>query len=196
MTERRAERWLVTSGKATLQVWARRGTEDAVLDVEIARNGASRILAARVLSCSDDTCVVSVEGRSTVVRLAPHESGCHAMAGGEAFLVASAAEERTDSPDGAGSKATATSDGVDRDALCTPMPATVSAILVEPGQVVQAGDTLLRLEAMKMELAIRAPIDGRVKTVDCRVGNLVQPGRPLVGLDPRPLSSTDEGYGA
>lgn len=191
MTERRAERWLVTSGKATIQVWARRGTEDAVLDVEIARNGASRILAASVLSCSDDTCVVSVEGRSTVVRLAPHESGCHAMAGGEAFLVASAAEERTDSSDGAGSKATATSDGVDRDALCTPMPATVSAILVEPGQVVQAGDTLLRLEAMKMELAIRAPIDGRVKTVDCRIGDLVQPGRPLVGLDPRPLPSTD-----
>ena len=196
MTEGRAERWLVTSGKATLQVRVRRGTEDAVVDVEIAQDGAARILAASVLSYSDDTCVVAVEGRSTVVRLARHESGCHAMAGGEAFLVTSAAEERADSPDGAGPKATATSDGVDRDALCTPMPATVSAILVEPGQVVQAGDTLLRLEAMKMELAIRAPIDGRVKTVDCHAGDLVQPGRPLVGLDAQQSSSTDEGHEA
>ena len=196
MTERRTERWLVRSGQASLPVRTRSGADDTIVEIEIGSDHTVRTLAATVLSCSDDTCVVSIEGRSMVVRLWPCDSGCHAMAGGEAFLVTSAAEERTDSPDGAGSQATATSDGVDRDALCTPMPATVSAILVEPGQFVQAGDTLLRLEAMKMELAIRAPIDGRVKTVDCHVGDLVQPGRPLIGLDPRPLSSTDEGYGA
>ena len=186
MTERRTERWLVRSGQASLPVRTRSGADNTIVETEIGSDHAVRTLAATILSCSDDTCVVSIEGRSRVVRLAPHESGCHAMAGGEAFLVTSAAEERTDSPDGAGSKATATSDGVDRDALCTPMPATVSAILVEPGQFVQAGDTLLRLEAMKMELAIRAPIDGRVKTVDCRVGDLVQPGRLLVVLEPQP----------
>jgi len=197
MTERRAERWLVTSGKASLPVRTRSGADDVVgeIEIEIGGDDTARILAATVLSRSDDTCVVSIEGRSTVVRLAPHESGCHAVAGGEAFAVRRAADEGADSRNRNRSATTTSAGGVDLDALCTPMPATVSAILVEPGQVVHAGDTLLRLEAMKMELAIRAPAEGRVKTVDCRVGDLVQPGRPLVGLDPRPLSSTDEGYG-
>ena len=184
MTERRAERWLVTSGKATLQARTRSGADDTVVEIEIGADDTGRPLAVTILSRSEDTCVVSMAGRSTVVRLVLHESGCHAMAGGEAFAVASAADESTGSRSGAGSEATAMAGGVDADALCTPMPATVSAILVELGQVVQAGDALLRLEAMKMELAVRAPVAGRITAVGCRVGDLVQPGRPLVGLDP------------
>jgi biotin carboxyl carrier protein len=35
---------------------------------------------------------------------------------------------------------------------------------------------------MKMELPIKAPRDGRVARVGCRVGELVQPGVPLVEL--------------
>jgi biotin carboxyl carrier protein len=60
------------------------------------------------------------------------------------------------------------------------MPATVIKILVEAGQAVQKGDTLLLLEAMKMELPVRAPGDGVVATVKCREGELVQPGTPLL----------------
>ena len=71
----------------------------------------------------------------------------------------------------------------DPDALSAPMPATVTAVLVEPGTDVVAGDALIRLEAMKMELAIRAPVDGRIAAVHCDVGDLVQPGRPLVTLE-------------
>lgn len=73
--------------------------------------------------------------------------------------------------------------GPDADALCAPMPATVTAVAVEPGAAVAAGDTLIRLEAMKMELAIRAPAGGRITAVHCAVGDLVQPGRPLVTLE-------------
>ena len=71
----------------------------------------------------------------------------------------------------------------DEDALCAPMPATVTAVAIAPGDTAAAGDTLIRLEAMKMELAIRAPTGGRVTAVHCAVGDLVQPGRPLVTLD-------------
>jgi biotin carboxyl carrier protein len=39
---------------------------------------------------------------------------------------------------------------------------------------------------MKMELAITAPRDGRVRAIACRVGELVQPGVPLVEFDERP----------
>jgi urea carboxylase len=39
------------------------------------------------------------------------------------------------------------------------------------------------LEAMKMELPIAAPRDGRVRSVACTPGELVQPGVPLVDLE-------------
>ncbi len=69
-----------------------------------------------------------------------------------------------------------------RETLSAPMPATVTAILVSSGQAVRRGDTLLKLEAMKMELPLRAPRDGTVGAIHCRVGELVQPGVHLLEL--------------
>ena len=67
--------------------------------------------------------------------------------------------------------------------MTAPMPATVVKVLVEPGQAVAEGDTVLVLEAMKMELPIRAPRAGVVKAVHCAQGELVQPGVALVELE-------------
>ena len=71
----------------------------------------------------------------------------------------------------------------DQMALSSPMPATVAAIHVTPGQDVVEGDLLVMLEAMKMELPIRAPRAGRVKSLACRPGERVQPGVPLLELE-------------
>jgi 3-methylcrotonyl-CoA carboxylase alpha subunit len=68
-------------------------------------------------------------------------------------------------------------------ALGAPMPATVLKVLVHPGAAVHTGDTLLILEAMKMELPLKATADAVVRTVLCREGELVQPGTPLVELE-------------
>jgi biotin carboxyl carrier protein len=68
-------------------------------------------------------------------------------------------------------------------ALASPMPATVAAVKVSPGEMVVRGDVLIMLEAMKMELPIIAPRDGRVRSVACRPGELVQPGVPLVEIE-------------
>jgi biotin carboxyl carrier protein len=68
-------------------------------------------------------------------------------------------------------------------ALASPMPATVAAVKATPGQAVARGDVLIMLEAMKMELPIVAPRDGRVRSVACKPGDLVQPGVPLVDLE-------------
>jgi biotin carboxyl carrier protein len=68
-------------------------------------------------------------------------------------------------------------------ALAAPMPATVVAVNVTPGQTVARGDTLITLEAMKMELAIKAPRDAVVRGIACRPGELVQPGVALLELD-------------
>lgn len=66
------------------------------------------------------------------------------------------------------------------DSLSAPMPATVTRIVVAPGDRVTRGDTLLTLEAMKMELPIRAPHDGVVARIHCHEGDLVQPGASLL----------------
>ena len=73
----------------------------------------------------------------------------------------------------------------DAAALAAPMPATVTQVHVSPGQQVRAGDVLLTLEAMKMELPIRATADGTVTAIKCRPGELVQPGVPLVDVRER-----------
>ena len=67
--------------------------------------------------------------------------------------------------------------------LSAPMPATVVRVNTQVGASVKRGDTLLVLEAMKMELPVRATADGKVTAVHCRVGELVQPGSPLVEID-------------
>ena len=68
-------------------------------------------------------------------------------------------------------------------ALASPMPAKVAAVKVSVGDQVSRGDVLIMLEAMKMELPIRAPRDGRITSVACKPGELVQPGVPLLELE-------------
>jgi biotin carboxyl carrier protein len=66
------------------------------------------------------------------------------------------------------------------DTLVAPMPATVLKIHVKGGDAVKKGDTVLVLEAMKMELPIRAPADATIGAVCCREGELVPADATLV----------------
>ena len=62
------------------------------------------------------------------------------------------------------------------------MPATVLKVLVETGATVKKGDPIVLLEAMKMELPIRAEADASVTAVHCREGDRVEAGAVLVEL--------------
>jgi biotin carboxyl carrier protein len=64
------------------------------------------------------------------------------------------------------------------------MPARVIRILVQSDSAVKKGDTLIVLEAMKMELPIRAPADGTVAAIHCRDGELVQADAVLIEIGP------------
>jgi biotin carboxyl carrier protein len=66
--------------------------------------------------------------------------------------------------------------------LTAPMPATVVQVKVTVGETVKRGDILIVLEAMKMELPVRAPADGRVAAIHCEPGQLVQPDTSLIEL--------------
>lgn len=62
------------------------------------------------------------------------------------------------------------------------MPGLVLDVLVSEGDTVQSGDTLVLLEAMKMELRITAPAGGTVARVHCKAGDVVDRGQLLVEI--------------
>jgi len=64
--------------------------------------------------------------------------------------------------------------------LTAPMPATVIKVQVKAGDAVKKGDVVVVLEAMKMELPLRALGEGIVRAVRCREGDLVQADATLI----------------
>jgi len=64
-----------------------------------------------------------------------------------------------------------------------PMPGNILDVKVKPGDSVKAGDTLLILEAMKMENEISAPQDGTITSIDVRKGDVVDSGALLCTMN-------------
>jgi pyruvate carboxylase subunit B len=60
------------------------------------------------------------------------------------------------------------------------MPGTVVSVKVRVGDSVRAGDTVLTVEAMKMENEIHTPIDGEIKQIYVAEGDKVNPDEVLV----------------
>ena len=73
----------------------------------------------------------------------------------------------------------AASDG----AILSPMPGKIVSVAVEAGQTVSKGQTLLTLEAMKMEHALAAPFDGLVAELSATAGGQVSEGVVLARLE-------------
>jgi urea carboxylase len=68
------------------------------------------------------------------------------------------------------------------EAIHAPLTASVFQIVAEPGQNVSAGQKLVVLDAMKMELVIAAPSAGTVRKLLCKVGQMVMAGQQLLIL--------------
>jgi len=116
---------------------------------------------------------VNVNGRSETVYVAGPPDDRWIWWNGRAFRIkAQVARHRGSRPPGV--------EG--HQSLSAPMPARVVRILVSAGTRVKKGETLLVLEAMKMELPVRALDDGMVSAVRCQEGQLVQPDVTLVEL--------------
>ncbi len=67
--------------------------------------------------------------------------------------------------------------------VTTSMPGTIVDVMVEPGDSVNAGDTVLVIEAMKMENEVPAPVAGTVKEVLVTKGDRVNPDETLVEIE-------------
>ena len=64
----------------------------------------------------------------------------------------------------------------------SPMPGNIFKVECSVGQAVNAGDVLVVLEAMKMEIEVSAPVAGTVKAVSASVGTAVNTDDLLVTI--------------
>ena len=69
------------------------------------------------------------------------------------------------------------------DKIAAPLPGTVVAVLAEEGAKLEKGAPILTLEVMKMEQTLRAPYAGVLKSIKCRVGDIVQEGVELAVVE-------------
>lgn len=67
--------------------------------------------------------------------------------------------------------------------LAAPMPGLIRGVNIRAGDAIAQGQTLLVMEAMKMEIRIQAPRAGRVKTVFVEPGQTVEREQVLIELE-------------
>jgi methylmalonyl-CoA carboxyltransferase small subunit len=80
--------------------------------------------------------------------------------------------------------AVAPSAAVDEDKVCrSPIAGIVVRVNAQVGQQIKVNDPLLVLEAMKMETNITAPVEGKIKAINAKVGDAVQTGQVLVEFE-------------
>lgn len=71
----------------------------------------------------------------------------------------------------------------DAGVLVTQMPGKIVKIMVKDGDEVKKGDTLLILEAMKMENEIKAGIDGTIKSIQVQEGQALDSGHLMMEIE-------------
>jgi pyruvate carboxylase subunit B len=90
--------------------------------------------------------------------------------------------------DGRGIDASKASKGSKRPKACkdsdvtSPMPGRIVAVNVSEGDHVEAGDTVVTVEAMKMENPVHAPVSGTVKAIHVSEGDNVNPDECLIEI--------------
>jgi biotin carboxyl carrier protein len=119
---------------------------------------------------------VLVDGRSFEARAVPGAQGLSVLAGGRQFLA-----EVRDARNFSRSSRAALGGG--RQNLVAPMPGKVIRVLVAKGDVVEAGQGLVVVEAMKMQNEMKASRPGQVMDVRVRDGDTVSAGQALVVLE-------------
>lgn len=73
--------------------------------------------------------------------------------------------------------------GAGKGALKAPMPSLVVEVKVNVGDKVEKGQAVVVLESMKTETVLRAEVDGVIKAVGCKNGEMVEEGRELVIIE-------------
>jgi pyruvate carboxylase subunit B len=165
--------WEVTLGEATHRVEARREGDGWVVVID----GREVVVDATVPQPS----VVHIvrDGASHAARVSPTDGGYDVVVGGVRYEVGIVDERRK-----ALAAITGEGGGGGGETISTSMPGKVVAILVAEGDVVEKGQGVIVIEAMKMENELRAGGPGVIASIPVAVGEAVEGGAELVKIAP------------
>jgi biotin carboxyl carrier protein len=121
------------------------------------------------------TCSLLVGGLSYLAGVAHRDGACVVDVGGETYEIVVEEHARWLIRTRGGAAG-----GVHGQTLTAPLPGRITHVAVRAGDRVQAGDTLLVIEAMKMENEFKATTAGTVTEVRAQAGQAVNPGDVLV----------------
>lgn len=138
---------------------------------------AGRVLEAEVRTITANEIQFRFGGRSVRVYLVRDGGRTFVSVDGREFAVSESRPE-TGRPGEGDERSVETSLRVR-----SPMPGKVTKIAVAEGEEVRKNQTLVIVEAMKMENEIKTAIDGVVKKVHVAVGDLVDSERPLIEVE-------------
>jgi biotin carboxyl carrier protein len=143
---------------------------DTVYTIDLERKGEKylasidgEVYELRVLGQQEGEITLLIGGRPQTLYYATHEGKKWISQGGCTYVLEKPA------PGGRRRGGDSAAEG----AVRAPMPAQVRSVHVGEGESIEKGDTLVLLEAMKMEIRIQAPQAGRVRKV------LVEPGQTV-----------------
>ncbi|MBN9145467.1 MULTISPECIES: acetyl/propionyl/methylcrotonyl-CoA carboxylase subunit alpha [unclassified Novosphingobium] len=140
--------------------------------------GAGALAGFRLNGARQGRGRVMVDGQAVEVDVAPREGAIFRAPLGRVVLSEHGQSWEVRPYRAAATGAAAAGDG----AVLAPMPGTISAIHVTPGQKVSKGQKLVTLEAMKMEHGLTAPFDGVVEEMPFAQGAQVREGMLLVRI--------------
>lgn len=142
----------------------------------IAREGG-HVLEAEVRRISGSELQFRFGGRSIRIHLVRDGERTFVSVDGRAFVISESRPET--GRYGEGDEKTAETNL----RIKSPMPGKVTKIAVVEGEEVRRNQTLVIVEAMKMENEIKTAIDGVVKKIHVAVGDLVDSERPLIEVE-------------
>ncbi len=140
----------------------------------------------------DGTFNATIGDRSYTVQAVPlsnggwrlqHDTVYTAAQGDKRFISINGQTYTLNIPDTRASRRRAASGSGD---LTAQMPGQVANVLVSEGDSVERGQTLIILEAMKMEIRVAAPTEGRVKRLLVEKGQVVERGQVLLEIEETP----------
>ena len=136
-----------------------------------------RVIEADIQAISPNILSLVQEGRSYTIHFARDGEILHLFLNGHVYTIQEASEESSASTVG-GAKSME-----DMLRISAPMPGKVIKVCVEDGEEIREKQTLVIVEAMKMENEVKAELDCRVKKIHCAQGDLVDVTNVLIELE-------------
>lgn len=128
-----------------------------------------------ILQATDGELILSIDGKRVTAYVSSENAKCWVTVNGQTFVLtkpAAGTKQRGAGQDHASE-------------LAAPMPGQVRAVNVREGESVTKGQTLLVLEAMKMEIRIQAPRDARIRKLLVKLAQTVDREQILVEIEDR-----------